>query len=102
MRRFTDSIARQPLRGRPSASHVPGPLVVVSNRGPVNHRHEPDGSIVAVRGAGGLVAALAPLADRRRIAWVASAMSEYGTVSATWKTANSVERRTTLRVPGVT
>ena len=55
---------------------MPGPLVVVSNRGPVTHRREADGSVVAVRGAGGLVAALAPLADHRPVAWVASAMSD--------------------------
>ena len=55
---------------------MPEPLVVVSNRGPVTHRREPDGSIAAVRGAGGLVAALAPLADHRSVVWVASAMSD--------------------------
>jgi len=55
---------------------VPEPLVVVSNRGPVTHRREADGSLVAARGAGGLVAALAPLAEHRPVAWVASAMSD--------------------------
>jgi trehalose 6-phosphate synthase len=55
---------------------VPEPLVVVSNRGPVTHRRAADGSLEAVRGAGGLVAALAPLADRHDVAWVASAMSD--------------------------
>jgi len=55
---------------------VPEPLVVVSNRGPVTFRREVDGSVAAVRGAGGLVAALAPLADHRPVAWVASAMSD--------------------------
>jgi len=55
---------------------VPEPLVVVSNRGPVTHRRAPDGSLAAVRGAGGLVAALAPLAERHDVAWVASAMSD--------------------------
>ena len=55
---------------------MPEPLVVVSNRGPVSHRRAPDGSLDVVRGAGGLVAALAPLADRHDVAWVASAMSD--------------------------
>jgi trehalose 6-phosphate synthase len=55
---------------------VAQPLVVVSNRGPVTHRHGTDGSLDAVRGAGGLVAALAPLAERHDLAWVASAMGE--------------------------
>lgn len=52
------------------------PLVVVSNRGPVAHRRAPDGSLDTVRGAGGLVAALAPLADGHDVAWVASAMND--------------------------
>ena len=55
---------------------MPAPLVVVSNRGPVTHRRGPDGSLEVVRGAGGLVAALGPLASRRDVAWVASAMSD--------------------------
>ena len=52
------------------------PLVVVSNRGPVTHRRQPGGTLETVRGAGGLVAALAPLADRHEVAWVASAMGD--------------------------
>jgi trehalose 6-phosphate synthase len=52
------------------------PLVVVSNRGPVTHRRGPDGELEAARGAGGLVAALVPLADRHDVAWVASAMGD--------------------------
>lgn len=55
---------------------MPEPLVVVSNRGPFTHRRTAGGSLEAVRGAGGLVAALAPLADRHDVAWVASAMSD--------------------------
>jgi trehalose 6-phosphate synthase len=52
------------------------PLVVVSNRGPVGFRHGADGSLDAVRGAGGLVTALRPLVDRNDVTWVASAMSD--------------------------
>ena len=52
------------------------PLVVVSNRGPVTHKRSADGSLVGVRGHGGLVAALAPLAERHDVAWVASAMGK--------------------------
>jgi trehalose 6-phosphate synthase len=55
---------------------VAEPLVVVSNRGPVTHRSGPDGSLEAVRGSGGLVAALGPLAGRHDVTWVASAMSD--------------------------
>ncbi len=52
------------------------PLVVVSNRGPVSFRRGADGAPEPVRGAGGLVAALAPLADRHDVVWVASAMGD--------------------------
>jgi trehalose 6-phosphate synthase len=55
---------------------VAQPLVVVSNRGPVTHRRAADGALEAIRGAGGLVAALGPLAERHDVAWVASAMGD--------------------------
>ena len=53
-----------------------GPLVVVSNRGPVGFRRDADGALTTVRGAGGLVTALRPLVDRGDVSWVASAMGE--------------------------
>jgi trehalose 6-phosphate synthase len=52
------------------------PLVVVSNRGPIGFRREPDGAVTEVRGAGGLVTALRPLIDRGDVTWVASAMGD--------------------------
>jgi trehalose 6-phosphate synthase len=55
---------------------VGDPLVVVSNRGPVGFRRERNGALETVRGAGGLVAALAPLVDRHDVAWVASALGD--------------------------
>src|SRR4051795_11022099 len=48
-----------------------GPLVLVSNRGPVTF--EDDGSVR--RGTGGLVTALTGLASHRRAVWIASAMT---------------------------
>jgi trehalose 6-phosphate synthase len=48
-----------------------GPLVLVSNRGPVTFQD--DGT--AVRGTGGLVTALTGLASHREVTWVASALS---------------------------
>jgi trehalose 6-phosphate synthase len=49
-----------------------GPLVLVSNRGPVTFQD--DGS--AKRGTGGLVTALTGLASHRDAVWIASALSE--------------------------
>ena len=55
---------------------MPGPLVVVSNRGPVGFRRGADGSLTTVRGAGGLVTALRPLVEHGDVTWVASAMGD--------------------------
>jgi trehalose 6-phosphate synthase len=78
---------------------VPDPLVVVSNRGPVTHRRGPDGSLDAVRGAGGLASALAPLANRHDVAWVASAMSDADRdVAAAGPRETRTESGTTMRL----
>lgn len=50
-------------------------LVVASNRGPVNFHEDPDGRMVAGRGAGGLVTALTEVMKDTSGLWVASAMS---------------------------
>ena len=49
-----------------------GPLVLVSNRGPVTFG--PDGEVR--RGTGGLVTALTGLASHREVTWIASAMTD--------------------------
>ncbi|MEA2252051.1 MAG: trehalose 6-phosphate synthase [Solirubrobacteraceae bacterium] len=49
-----------------------GPLVLVSNRGPVTYQD--DGSVK--RGTGGLVTALTGLASHRDAVWIASALTE--------------------------
>ncbi len=49
-----------------------GPLVLVSNRGPVTFQE--DGSVK--RGTGGLVTALTGLASHRDATWIASAMTD--------------------------
>ncbi len=52
------------------------PIVVASNRGPVAHELEPDGSLTPQRGAGGLVTALAgALLEERDAVWLAAAMT---------------------------
>ncbi len=54
----------------------PDPVILVSHRGPLQHRRE-DGRRVAERGAGGLVTALSHLADHLEEAtWVCAALSE--------------------------
>ena len=51
-------------------------MVVVSNRGPLSFREDDDGTLVARRGAGGLVSGLAPLLAGTDALWVAAAMSD--------------------------
>ena len=51
-------------------------LIVVSNRGPVTYRRDPDGGRVARRGGGGLVTALRSLVEHHDVTWVASAMTD--------------------------
>ncbi len=52
------------------------PLIVVSNRGPVQLSRDDDGNRVAKRGAGGLVTVLAGLLDRHDVTWIASALTD--------------------------
>jgi trehalose 6-phosphate synthase len=55
---------------------VDRPVVVVSNRGPLSFREDDDGTLVARRGAGGLVSGLGPLLAGTDGLWVAAAMSD--------------------------
>jgi trehalose 6-phosphate synthase len=53
------------------------PVVIVSNRGPVQHERAPDGSRSASRGGGGLVTALSGLAAQLDDAvWVCAALND--------------------------
>lgn len=52
------------------------PVVIVSNRGPVAFRRDPDGALTSRRGAGGLVSGLAPLVAGTEAIWVAAALSD--------------------------
>ncbi|HEX2700266.1 MAG TPA: trehalose-6-phosphate synthase [Acidimicrobiales bacterium] len=51
-------------------------LVVVSNRGPLSFSTGPDGSLVARRGAGGLVSSLGPAVAGTGATWIAAAISD--------------------------
>jgi trehalose 6-phosphate synthase len=55
---------------------VDRPVVIVSNRGPLAFRRTEDGELVARRGAGGLVSALAPLVAGTDATWIAAALSD--------------------------
>ena len=50
--------------------------MVVSNRGPLSFTRQPDGRLVAKRGAGGLVSSLGPLVRGTEAVWLAAAISD--------------------------
>jgi trehalose 6-phosphate synthase len=51
-------------------------LIIASNRGPLEHNIEPDGSLTTKRGAGGMVTALLATARFVPMTWVAAAMTD--------------------------
>ena len=51
-------------------------LIIASNRGPLQYKVEPDGSLTAGRGSGGMVTALLATARFVPMTWVASAMTD--------------------------
>ena len=51
-------------------------LIIASNRGPLEHKIEADGSLTARRGSGGMVTALMATARFVPMTWVASAMTD--------------------------
>lgn len=54
----------------------PQPLIVIaSNRGPYQFTEEEDGSFTTRRGSGGLVTALAALAEKLDVLWIAAGLS---------------------------
>ncbi|MGH9269583.1 MAG: alpha,alpha-trehalose-phosphate synthase (UDP-forming) [Acidimicrobiales bacterium] len=56
---------------------MPDPgLVIVSNRGPLNFARDAGGRVVARKGAGGLVSAIAPSVAGTGASWVAAAVSD--------------------------
>ena len=75
-----------------------GPLVLVSNRGPVTFQD--DGSVK--RGTGGLVTALTGLASHRDAVWIASALTDGDTRKAQEAEGKRVHRALARgrRVPG--
>lgn len=51
-------------------------LILVSNRGPIEHAFGPDGTPQAIRGAGGVVSGLLCAIGQRPVTWIALAMTE--------------------------
>jgi trehalose 6-phosphate synthase len=60
----------------PTATAFESPLVVASNRGPVSFSFADDGSLVADRGSGGLVTALAGILFESDATWLSTAMTD--------------------------
>jgi len=52
------------------------PLIIVSNRGPLQFERDEDGQRTVRRGGGGLVTALSGLVSHRDALWIASAMTD--------------------------
>ena len=61
---------------QPQAAAFESPLVVASNRGPVSFRRDEDGALVADRGSGGLVTAIAGVLFESDATWLACAMTD--------------------------
>jgi len=51
-------------------------LIMTSNRGPVEYRAQPDGTLQLNRGSGGVVTALSAISKYVDLTWIASAMGE--------------------------
>ena len=49
-----------------------GPVVIVSNRGPLSYAYDDAGQLVAKRGAGGILSRLAPLVLGTGSRWLAA------------------------------
>src|SRR5438309_8526119 len=57
-------------------ARMAGPVVIVSNRGPLSYSYDDAGELVAKRGAGGIVSSLAPLVRGTGARWIAAAISD--------------------------
>jgi len=65
------------INPNPQIDNSQNPLIVIaSNRGPYRFELNDNGQFVSKRGAGGLVTALAALAEQLDVLWIASALSE--------------------------
>ena len=65
-----------PAGAGPPGQHSGGRVLIASNRGPVSFAVGDDGSLVARRGAGGLVSGLSSVKDHADVLWVCAALSD--------------------------
>jgi trehalose 6-phosphate synthase len=73
-RRF--SVASQASLASMTVDERSARVLIASNRGPVSFTLADDGSVVARRGAGGLVSGLASVAGQASVLWVCAALSD--------------------------
>ena len=64
------------MAAAPLHSAMESPIVVASNRGPVQFERDEEGKLVARRGSGGLVTVLGGVLERDDATWIASAATE--------------------------
>ncbi len=62
--------------GSPPQPDQPPRVLIASNRGPVSFTRGEDGSLVARRGAGGLVSGLSSVAGEAEVLWVCAALTD--------------------------
>ena len=74
LRRF--SVASQASLACMAADQRSGRVLIASNRGPVSFTMDDDGSVVARRGAGGLVSGLSSVMRQASVLWVCAALSD--------------------------
>jgi trehalose 6-phosphate synthase len=72
---------------------VTGPIVLVSNRGPVSFDIGTDGELTGRKGGGGLVSGLSPLVAGSDATWYAAAMTEGERIAATRGTIETQQLR---------
>ncbi len=76
------SCVRKPTRRRSSLRGVTASLLLASNRGPLSYAEDGRGGLVAKRGAGGLVQAVAGASAAGDALWVCAALSAADRVAA--------------------
>lgn len=64
------------MNDTPTASSAEPLIVIASNRGPFSFKQEESGEFKHTRGQGGLVTALASVAEKQEVLWVACALSD--------------------------
>jgi len=72
---LTSSTDQKEITPENANSEAPPLIVIASNRGPYSFKAQADGTFAVTRGSGGLVTALAALAEKHDVLWIAAALS---------------------------